>query len=69
MACKVCKSENTQKFEGEVTASLPDLKSLQVPSIYVCQSVLVCLDCGFAEFVIPASELQAFNKGKVASGS
>ena len=69
MACKVCKSENTQKFEGEVTASLPDLKSLQVPSIYVCQSVLVCLDCGFAEFVIPASELQAFNNAKVASGS
>jgi hypothetical protein len=69
MACKVCKSENTQKFEGEFTASLPDLKRLKVPPIYVCQSVLVCLDCGFAELVIPPSELQAIKQAKVASGS
>lgn len=69
MACKVCKSENTQRFEGEFTASLPDLKALKVPPIYVCQSVLVCLDCGFAELVIPTSELQAIRKAKAAAGS
>ena len=69
MACKVCQSENAQKFEGELTASLPDLKSLRVPPLYVCQSVLVCLDCGFAELVIPPSELQALKKAKAASGS
>ena len=69
MACKVCKSENTQKFEGEFTASLPDLKALQVSPLYVCQNVLVCLDCGFAELVIPTSELQALKKAKAASGS
>ena len=69
MACKVCQSENTQKFEGELTASLPDLRSLRVPPLYVCQSVLVCLDCGFAELVIPPGELQALKKAKAASGS
>lgn len=69
MACKVCRSEKTQKFEGEFTASLPDLKKLKVPPIYVCQSVLVCLDCGFAELVIPTSELQAFKNANAASTS
>ena len=69
MACRVCKSENTQKFEGELTASLPDLKGLQVPPTYICQSVLVCLDCGFAELVIPANELQALKKAKAGSAS
>ena len=69
MACKVCKSENTQKFEGEFTASLPELKALKVPPIYVCQSILVCLDCGFAELVIPTSELQEIKKAKAAAGS
>lgn len=69
MACKVCKSENTQKFEGELTASLPDLKGLTVPPTYICQSVLVCLDCGFAELVIPTNELQALKKAKAASAS
>ncbi len=69
MACKVCRSENTQKFEGELTASLPDLKGLKVSPTYICQSLLVCLDCGFAELIIPTSELQALKKAKVASGS
>ena len=69
MACKACKSENTQRFEGEFTASLPDLKRLKVPPIYVCQSVLVCLDCGSTELVIPPSELQAIKNAKAASGS
>ena len=69
MACKVCKSENTQKFEGEFTASLPDLKALKVPPLYVRRSVLVCMDCGFAELVIPTSELQAVKEAKAASGS
>lgn len=69
MACKVCKSENTERFEGEFTASLPDLKRLKVPPIYVCQSVLVCLDCGSAELVIPPSELQAIKNAKAASGA
>ena len=68
MACKICKSENLQKVDGELTASLPDLKGLKVPPVYVCQSVLVCLDCGFAELVIPARELQSFKKGRVAPG-
>ena len=69
MECKVCKSENTQRFEGEFTASLSDLKALKVPPIYVCQSVLVCLDCGFAELVIPTSELQALKKARATAGS
>jgi len=69
MACRVCKSENTQKFEGELTASLPDLKGLKVPPTYICQSVLVCLDCGFAEFVIPTNELQALQALKKAKAA
>ena len=69
MACKVCNSENSQKLEGELTASLPDLKNVKVPPIYICQSVLVCLDCGFTELVIPTAELLPLKKAKAASGS
>lgn len=69
MACKVCNSENLQKLEGELTASLPSLKGLEVPPIYVCQSVLVCMDCGFTELVIPSAELQSLKKTKAAPGS
>lgn len=69
MACKVCNSENLQRLDGELTASLPGLKDLKVSPLYVCQSVLVCLDCGFTELVIPTRELQSFKKAKAAPGS
>ena len=49
MPCKSCKSENVQNLDGELTVSLPDPKGLTVPPLYVCQNVLVCLDCGFSE--------------------
>ena len=68
MACKVCNSQNLQKLEGELTTSLPSLSGLSVPPIYVCQTVLVCLDCGFAELVIPATELLSLKKAKAESG-
>ena len=69
MPCKACKSENLQKFEGELTASLADPKGVRVPPVYVCQSVLVCLDCGFTELIVPASELHSLKRAKAALDS
>jgi hypothetical protein len=66
MACKVCGSENLQELEGELSASFPDIKRSKIPPVYVCQRVVVCLDCGFAELVIPASELELLKKGLAA---
>jgi hypothetical protein len=57
MLCKACKSENLQKLDGELTASFPDLERANVPPVYVCQEVLACLDCGFAELYIPPQQL------------
>lgn len=69
MPCRACKSENLQKFEGELTASLPDAKGANVPPVYICRSVLICLDCGFAELIVPTSELHSLKRGKAALGS
>jgi hypothetical protein len=69
MACKVCASANLQELTGELSASFPDLKRANLPPVYVCKEVLVCLDCGFTELVIPAQELEQLKKGNMASGS
>jgi hypothetical protein len=69
MQCKACKSGNVQTLEGELTASLPGLDAVKVPPVYVCQDVLVCLDCGFVELLIPASRLNLLNTRKAAPGS
>ena len=62
MQCKACKSGNLQNLEGELTASLPGLDAIKIPPVYVSQNVLVCLDCGFAELLIPASQLKLLKR-------
>jgi hypothetical protein len=69
MQCKACKSGHLQKLEGELTASLPGLDALKVSPVYVCQDVLIFLDCGFAEFLIPASQLKLLKTREAAPGS
>ena len=69
MPCKACKSENLQQFDGELTASLPDLKGVSVSPVYICQRVLVCMDCGFAELIVPTNELQSMRRGNAVLDS
>ena len=58
MSCKSCGSENAQKLSGELTASLPELKDVKVSPIYICQEVLICMDCGFLQMRVPADKLE-----------
>jgi hypothetical protein len=69
MQCKACKSAYLQKLEGELTASVPGLDEIKIPPVYVSQNVLVCLDCGFAELLIPASQLELLKTREPAPGS
>lgn len=69
MACKLCASTNLQELTGELSASFSDVKRANLPPVYVCKEVLVCLDCGFVELVLPARELERLKKGAAASGS
>ena len=64
MPCKTCASDNLQNLTGELTASLPDMKHLKASPIYVCQEIVVCLDCGFTELRIPAAELQQLKRSR-----
>jgi hypothetical protein len=69
MSCKVCGSVSLQRLTGELSASFPDLKRASLAPIYVCQEVMVCLDCGFAELVIPPPELERLKEGTAAAGA
>ncbi len=68
MQCKACKSGNLQKLDGELTASAPDLDAIKVPPLYVCLDVVVCLDCGFAELLIPTNRLKLLKTRAQAPG-
>jgi hypothetical protein len=43
---------------------LSGLKDVDHPGVFVFQKVLICTDCGFSQFEIPASELASLSRAR-----
>ncbi len=69
MACKSCQSQNWRTFNGEIVIHFPGLTGLDKPIVWVFPKLLVCLDCGFAEFTVPERELQVLEQGVPVEGA
>jgi hypothetical protein len=69
MPCRACRSDKVRQLRGELTASCSGLEALKVQPIYVAEDVIVCLDCGFAEIVIPLGALEVLQKRDAAASS
>ena len=57
MSCSACHS-GRRKFNAEVCIHAPGIENLDKPPVMVFPELCVCVDCGFAEFVIGDRELQ-----------
>lgn len=66
MPCKSCGSVDQSKFTGEIAIHFRGLKNIDKPVAWVFPELVVCLDCGTAEFVVPEAELRLLAKGDVA---
>jgi predicted nucleic-acid-binding Zn-ribbon protein len=66
MPCKSCGSENLGKFTGEIAIHFSGLKNINEPHVWVFPALVVCLNCGFAEFAVPETELRLLAKRRVA---
>jgi hypothetical protein len=66
MSCKCCQSENQRNFNGEVAIHFPGYEGMDRPVVWVFPKLLVCLNCGFAEFAIAGTELRQLVESDVA---
>ena len=66
MPCKSCES-NQKKFTAEMAIHFPELKDVDKPVVWVFPEVVVCLDCGTAEFAVLEPELRQLAKGDAAA--
>ena len=64
--CKSCGSTNQHRFTGEMGIHFPGMKNLKKPVVWVFPELYVCMDCGFAEFVVPEDQLRIL---KAANGT
>jgi hypothetical protein len=69
MPCKSCGSTNQRKFTAEMSIHFLELKNIDEPVVWVFPELVVCLDCGVAEFAVPDEELRQLGKGDAASAS
>jgi len=55
--CRLCASPNLFELDAEMNIHFPGLRSLNRPSIFAFPKLLVCLDCGLTESIMPEAEL------------
>jgi hypothetical protein len=67
MSCKSCGSSNQKKVSGEIAIHFPGLKAIDKPVVWVFPELVVCLDCGNAEFAVPEAELRLLQRGNVSA--
>jgi hypothetical protein len=58
LACRSCGSENQTQFGAEINIHFPELTNPDKPTVLVFPKLVVCMDCGFTEFAIQATELR-----------
>jgi hypothetical protein len=66
MPCKSCESVNQKKFIAEMGIHFPGLKNIDKPVVWAFPELIVCLDCGNAEFAVPEDELRQLANGDAA---
>ena len=67
MPCNSCRSVNQKKFSAEMGIHLPGLKNIDEPVVWVFPELVVCLDCGNAEFAVPEEELRQLVRGDASA--
>jgi hypothetical protein len=54
------------KFTAEIGIHFPGLKNIDKPVVWIFPKLVVCLDCGTAEFAVAEAELRELAKIDVA---
>jgi hypothetical protein len=67
MRCKSCGSEDLREFTAEIAVHFLGLKNIDKPHVFIYPALIVCFDCGTAEFVVPERELSQLKEGRAAS--
>lgn len=63
MYCALCQSRKQAEFTVEMMIHFGGPKNIDDPGILAFPKVSVCLECGFAAFTVPETELRLLKAG------
>ena len=55
-ACSSCHSVNQREFTAELNIHFPGMQGIDIPTVWAFPKILICMDCGTAQFMIPEAE-------------
>ena len=58
MNCAHCSSNALAEFPAEIMVHCVGIENINFPGVLIFPKLLVCLECGSTQFVIPQAELQ-----------
>lgn len=69
MSCKMCGAGREAEFTAEMVIHFSGLKNLDKPGVWLFLRLLLCSDCGCAQFTVPETELALLAIGIRAKGA
>jgi hypothetical protein len=66
-ACPSCGSVNQSRFPAEMGIHFNGAKNIDKPVVWVFPEIVVCLECGTAQFAVPETELRELARGDAAA--
>jgi hypothetical protein len=57
MTCRSCQSAKQAELFSEILIHFPGLKNIDKPAVWLSPRLLVCLDCGASQFMVPEQQL------------
>jgi hypothetical protein len=65
MTCRLCGSKSQEEYGAEINIHIPT--GGDKAAVLLFPKLVVCLDCGVAEFTVPEAELRQLGKRGAAS--
>jgi hypothetical protein len=63
MSCLACALGKGLEFSAEMIVRVGGIKNLDNSGVMLFPRLLVCLDCGYAQFTVPEAELESLAVG------
>jgi RNase P subunit RPR2 len=67
VTCKSCRSNLQKTFKAEIAIHFSGRENVDKPTVFVFPELLICLECGKAEFVVPEEKLRRLGKDEAAA--
>jgi len=58
MPCQKCGASSQRSFKSEMSIAFRGHENVNRAPVYICQDILVCLDCGYIELSLPPAKLE-----------